>query len=299
MADDSRVFDRESLKAHRRRVLRRTGEPADFLARIVSEDLADRLRAVTRNFEIAVDLGGVAGAASDPILETAKIATLIRADDLVTPNDASLAGIPLTVDAEILPFADGSLDLVVSSLVLQYVNDLPGTLVQIRKALKPDGLFLGTVIGGDTLTELRIALAEAEIEVTGGISPRVAPALDVRDAGALLQRAGFALPVVDRDPLVVRYDTLFDLARDLRAMAASNCLVERRRAPTPKALFLRAAQIYAEKFSDPDGRIRATFEVISLSGWAPHESQQQPLRPGSARASLADALDPTKPNDAG
>ncbi|MCW2306796.1 class I SAM-dependent methyltransferase [Rhodobium gokarnense] len=297
MADDSRVFDRELLKTRRRRALARSGEPADFLARIVAEDLAERLKAVTRDFDIAVDLGGIAGAATGAILETGKVDMLIRADDLAGGGPAP--GIPITIDAEILPFAESSLDLVVSSLSLQFVNDLPGTLVQIRKALRPDGLFLGTVIGGDTLSELRIALTEAEIEVTGGISPRVAPALDVRDAGALLQRAGFALPVVDRDALTVRYDTLFDLARDLRAMAAANCLAERRRAPTPKALFLRAAEIYAEKFSDPDGRIRATFEVISLSGWAPDESQQKPLKPGSARASLADALNTEKPSDAG
>nr|WP_207189531.1 methyltransferase domain-containing protein [Rhodobium orientis] len=286
------------MKARRRRALARSGEPADFLARIVAEDLAERLAAVTRDFDIAIDLGGIAGAATDAILETGKVATLIRADDLVAAGDSPAAGLPLTIDAETLPFAEGALDLVVSSLSLQFVNDLPGTLVQIRKALKPDGLFLGAVLGGDTLSELRIALAEAEIEVTGGISPRVAPALDVRDAGALLQRAGFALPVVDRDALVVRYDTLFDLARDLRAMAAANCLAERRHTPTPKALFLRAAEIYAEKFSDPDGRIRATFEVISLSGWAPHESQQQPLRPGTAKTRLAEALDPARPNDA-
>ena len=179
-----------------------------------------------------------------------------------------------------------SLDLAVSGLAFQFVNDLPGVLAQIRRALKPDGLLLAAMIGGDTLTELRQSFASAEAECEGGVSPRVAPFADLRDVGALLQRAGFALPVTDVDRVVVRYDSAFALMPDLRRMGATNILVERRRTPTRRATLLRMAQIYGERFADPDGRIRATFDIIWLSGWAPHESQQKPLQPGSAKASL-------------
>ena len=182
------------------------------------------------------------------------------------------------------------IDLAVSALALQFVNDLPGVLAQIRRALKPDGLLLAAMIGGDTLTELRQSFAAAEAELEGGVSPRVAPLADLRDVGALLQRAGFALPVTDVDRIVVRYDNAFALMQDLRRMGATNVLVERRRAPTRRATLLRMAQIYGERFADADGRIRATFDVIWLSGWAPHESQQKPLKPGSAKASLAEAV---------
>ena len=170
------------------------------------------------------------------------------------------------------------------------MNDLPGTLIQIRRALKPDGLFLAALIGGDSLTELREAFAEAESEIEGGVSPRVAPFADVRELGALLQRAGFALPVVDSDRLTVRYQSVFALMRDLRRMGATNVLIERRRTPLRRATLQRMAEIYAQRFADPDGRVRATFEIAWLSGWVPHESQQKPLKPGSARARLADAL---------
>ena len=178
----------------------------------------------------------------------------------------------------------------VSALALQFVNDLPGTLVQIRRVLKPDGLFLAALIGGETLTELRQSFAAAESEVEGGVSPRVAPFADLRDLGALLQRAGFALPVTDIDRVSVRYDSVFALMHDLRRMGATNTLIDRRRVPLRRATLMRMAEIYSERFSDADGRLRATFEIVWLSGWAPHSSQQQPLRPGSAKARLADAL---------
>ncbi len=194
------------------------------------------------------------------------------------------------LESEPLPCEAESLDLVVSALALQFVNDLPGVLAQIRRALKPDGLLLAAMIGGETLTELRQSFAAAEAECEGGVSPRVAPFADLRDVGALLQRAGFALPVTDVDRVVVRYTDAFALMQDLRRMGATNILRERRRTPTRRATMLRMAQIYGERFADPDGRIRATFDVIWLSGWAPHESQQQPLRPGSAKASLAEAV---------
>jgi SAM-dependent methyltransferase len=170
------------------------------------------------------------------------------------------------------------------------VNDLPGALIQIRRALKPDGLLLAAMLGGDTLFELREAFAVAESEIEGGVSPRVAPFVDLRDAGALLQRAGFALPVTDIDRLTVRYDTAFNLINDLRRMGATNPMLERRRVPLRRATLTRMAHIYAERFADADGRVRATFDIVWLSGWAPHTSQQQPLRPGSARTRLADAL---------
>jgi SAM-dependent methyltransferase len=191
---------------------------------------------------------------------------------------------------EALPLSPQSLDLVISALALQFVNDLPGVLAQIRRALKPDGLLLAAMIGGDSLTELRQAFAAAEAEREGGVSPRVAPFADLRDIGALLQRAGFALPVTDVDRVVVRYGNAFALMQDLRRMGATNVLIERRRTPTRRATLLRMAEIYAERFADADGRIRATFDIIWLSGWAPHASQQQPLKPGSAKASLAEAV---------
>jgi len=174
------------------------------------------------------------------------------------------------------------------------VNDLPGALIQIRRALKPDGLFVGCLLGGATLTELRTAFMQAESEIEGGASPRVAPFADVRDLGSLMQRAGFALPVTDSESVTVRYDDPFALMRDLRGMGLTNALVARRRAPLKRAVLMRAAQVYAERFADPDGRLRATFEYIWLSGWSPHESQQKPLRPGSAKMRLADALGTTE-----
>jgi SAM-dependent methyltransferase len=219
--------------------------------------------------------------------------------ELWTPGEGNLPRArfsPLTRIAladsldEALPLRPESLDLVISALALQFVNDLPGVLAQIRRALRPDGLLLAAMIGGDTLTELRQSFAAAESECEGGVSPRVAPFVDLRDVGALLQRAGFALPVTDVDRVVVRYDNAFALMADLRRMGATNILLERRRTPTRRATMLRMAQIYVERFADPDGRIRATFDVIWLSGWAPHESQPKPLRPGSATASLKEAV---------
>jgi SAM-dependent methyltransferase len=203
---------------------------------------------------------------------------------------ASARGLAVVADEEMLPLREASVDLVVSALSLQTVNDLPGAFVQIRRALKPDGLFLAALLGGETLTELRQSFVAAEVELEGGLSPRVAPFADIRELGALLQRAGFALPVTDVDRVTVRYASVFALMHDLRRMGGGNPLFERRRSPLRRATLMRMAQIYGERFADADGRIRATFEIVWLSGWAPHASQQQPLRPGSARARLADAL---------
>jgi SAM-dependent methyltransferase len=278
------IFDRTLLRARRARA-QRLGV-ATFLIDRVAEDLAARLSAVLRKFELVADVGTPAAAVRE------RLAGLVGHIVAVEPT-LSLAGQgnPVVVaDTETLPFRDDSLDLVVSALALQFVNDLPGTLIQIRRALKPDGLFLGALVGGESLAELRAAFAEAEAEMEGGASPRVAPFADLRDLGALLQRAGFALPVTDVDRVAVRYESPLALMHDLRRMGAGNVLIERRRKPLRRATLRRVLEIYAERFSDPDGRIRATFEIVWLSGWAPHKSQQQPLKPGSARARLADAL---------
>ena len=282
------IFDRRLLRARRARAA--ALGPATFLIERAADDLAGRLSAVLRKFDLAVDLGTPSGAVRRALAD--QMGGQVNAIVAVDAIAAHVAGERLAVvaDEETLPFRDGSLDLVVSALALQFVNDLPGTLIQIRRALKPDGLFLAAMIGGDSLTELRVAFAEAEAEVEGGVSPRVAPFADLRDLGALLQRAGFALPVTDVDRVTVRYASPLALLHDLRRMGAGNALIERRRAPLRRATLRRALDIYAARFADADGRIRATFEIVWLSGWAPHESQQQPLAPGSAKTRLADAL---------
>jgi SAM-dependent methyltransferase len=267
------LFDRSLLRARQDRASR--SGPAAFLLDRVSEDMEERLHAVLRDFSDVADIWTPGEVLRKPSSDRFK----------------SFAQISLSDSGhETLPFQPESLDLVVSALAFQFVNDLPGVLAQIRRALRPDGLLLAAMIGGDTLTELRQSFAAAEAECEGGVSPRVAPFADLRDLGALLQRAGFALPVTDVDRIVVRYDSAFALMADLRRMGATNILVERRRMPTRRATLLRMAQIYGERFADADGRIRATFDVIWLSGWAPHDSQQKPLQPGSAKASLAEAV---------
>ncbi len=257
----------------------------------VAEELVARLSTVRREFRAVVDLGTPYPLAAQALRAALPEAWLVRAAPIV---EAGRAGgwHRVAADDEAQPFRAESFDLAVSLLALQAVNDLPGVLVQIRRMLKPDGLFLACLLGGQSLTELRQALFEAEAEMTGGASPRVAPFSDLRDLGGLLQRAGFALPVTDVDTVVVRYASPFGLFADLRAMGATNALMQRSRRPMRRGLLMRAAEVYAGRFADADGRMRATFEIVWLSGWAPHESQQKPLRPGSARASLAEALKP-------
>jgi len=281
------IFDRPLIRRRQQRAA--ALGPATFLLDRVAEDLADRLAAVLRRFDVAVDLGTPGNAMQRALARVGSVGDVIGAGVASKANEGA-ARLGLVADEEALPFGDASLDLVVSALALQFVNDLPGALVQIRRALKPDGLFLAALCGGDTLTELRQSFAAAESDIEGGISPRVAPFVDLRDLGALLQRAGFALPVTDVDRLVVRYDSAFALMHDLRRMGATNALLARRRTPLRRATLLRMAEIYSQHFADADGRMRATFEVVWLSGWAPHPGQQQPLRPGSAQARLADAL---------
>jgi SAM-dependent methyltransferase len=277
------IFDRALLRARRRRAA--ASGPATFLLERVADEFADRLAAVMRRFDLAADIGTPTDAVRAALEKLGSVGTIIGSGSELDEEQKSVVA-----DEEALPFRDASLDLIVSGLALQFVNDLPGVLVQIRRALKPDGLFVAALLGGETLTELRQSFAAAESEVEGGASPRVAPFADLRELGALLQRAGFALPVTDVDRVTVRYDTVFGLMHDLRRMGATNALLARRRTPLRRATLVRMAEIYAERFAAGDGRLRATFEIVWLSGWAPHPDQQKPLRPGSAKTRLADAL---------
>lgn len=285
MAQSPILFDRDLLRVRRARAAAQG--PAEFLLDRVAVELMERLAVVLRKFEFAVDLG----TPGDTVRHALKnVVGTVVAVDAWPGLRAGKTTLAVSADLEALPFRDGAFDLAVSALALQFVNDLPGTLTQIRRALKPDGLFLAALIGGISLVELREAFAEAEAEVEGGASPRVAPFVDVRELGTLLQRAGFTLPVTDIDRLTVRYESPLALMHDLRRMGATNVLAERRRVPLRRATLRRMMEIYGERFADADGRVRATFEIVWLSGWAPHESQQKPLAPGSAKTRLADAL---------
>lgn len=258
-----------------------------FLHRRVVADLADRLEAIPRPFPRALALGG-GGLFSEEVRARPKLSA--RIGDIVEADIAS----GIEIDPEHLPFAEESFDLIVSPLLLHTVNDLPGALIQIRRALKPDGLMLAALFGGETLTELRVALIEAESQITGGAGPRVAPFADLQDVAGLLQRAGFALPAADRDVVTVRYGEPMQLLADLRAMGETAALTERTPRALSRRILARAFELYRERFSDADGRVRATFEVLTATGWAPHERQQKPLKPGSANARLADALKTTE-----
>ena len=286
--DPVRIFDR-ALLARRRARVAASAARHDFLLARVADDLAERLSIVRRTFPLAANIGAHHGLVSQRISGIAGVAHIVDVDETAQ----LLAGAPgwrVVADDEALPFADASLDLVVSGLSLQLVNDLPGALVQIRRALKPDGLLLASMLGGATMHELREAWLTAEAEISGGASPRVAPFADVRDMGALLQRAGFALPVVDSETVTVTYANPLALMQEVKAMGASNMLMARRRTPVTRGLLMRAAEIYAQRFAGADGRVPATFEILTLTAWAPDASQPQPLRPGSATTRLADAL---------
>jgi SAM-dependent methyltransferase len=282
------VFDRALVRRRRERAVL-SGDKSDFLFVEVSRRLADRLSDVTRSFDLGVDLGSRGGHMAQAAMATGKVAHLFAAD----PSPALAARLPVpavAADEEALPFASASLDLVLSALALHWVNDLPGALLQVRRALRPDGLFLGAMLGGETLWELRQALTEAELQVTGGVSPRVSPMADLRDMAGLLQRAGFALPVADRDSFTVSYADPLALMRDVAAMGEGNAARLRQHGPIPRAVVAMAADLYARRNAMTGGRVRATFEVLYLSGWAPADSQQRPLRPGEAKHRLADAL---------
>ena len=285
------IFDRALINRRLDRAWARAaaGGGADFLIARAATELGDRLSLIKRRFPLAADFGSPGPHGAAQLMAGGQVDRVVR----VAPTLVSLgAGAFLSAvgDLERLPVAEGRFDLAVSLMALQTVNDLPGALIQIRRALKADGLLMAAVLGGDSLTELRQSLTIAESEVLGGASPRVAPFVDVRALGGLAQRAGLALPVVDLDRATVRYASLIGLLNDLRAFGGANALKARSRRPLRREVLVRAAAVYAERFSDPDGRLRATFDCLWLSGWAPHESQPKPLKPGSATKRLADAL---------
>ncbi len=286
--EPTQIFDRRLLALRRSRAAP-AAEAHDFLLARTADDLADRLEIVRRAFPLAANIGAHHGLLSRRIKGIASVTNVVSVDSTAALV-AHAGGMRVVADEDALPFADASLDLVVSGLSLQLVNDLPGALIQIRRALKPDGLLMAAMLGGGTLRELREAWLAAEAEISGGASPRVAPFADVRDMGALLQRAGFALPVVDSETVTVNYANPIAVMREVKAMGASNMLVARRRTPVTRRLLLRAAEIYSERFAGADGRVPATFEILTLTAWAPDESQPKPLKPGSAQARLADAL---------
>lgn len=278
------VFDRRQITRQRARSV---AAPAthNFLIDWTMNQLADRLNVVRRRFPVCAQIGARGSALS---ADDFGISTQIFSDSAIEPLKGKANGV--LCEEDFFPFAAQSLDLVVSALNLHTVNDLPGALLQIRNSLKADGLFVAGILGGETLHELRTCLNEAELELSDGITPRVAPFADKPQMGSLLQRAGFSLPVIDSDIVTVTYESIFPLMHDLRLMGEGNAIAERRKSFTRRALFLRAGELYAQKFSEPDGRIRASFEIIFLLGWAPHESQQKPLRPGSAETRLATFL---------
>jgi NADH dehydrogenase [ubiquinone] 1 alpha subcomplex assembly factor 5 len=282
------VFDRRAVRRHRDRAA--PGFAAhDFLKREVAERLADRLADITRRFPLALDLGAHDGTLAAALNGRGGIERLVQCD-LSPAMLARAGGLRLAADEELLPFAGESFDAVLSVLSLHWVNDLPGTLIQVNRCLKPDGLFLGAMFGFGTLAELRDAWHAAELEREGGVSPRVSPFAELQDAAGLLQRAGFALPVADIEPITVTYADPLQLMAELRGMGETNAVLERRKAFTRRGTLLAAAGAYRDRFVAGDGRVPATFQVVWLTAWKPHASQQKPLRPGSAAARLADAL---------
>jgi NADH dehydrogenase [ubiquinone] 1 alpha subcomplex assembly factor 5 len=288
--EQARIFDRRLLRERRARSARDL-HAHDFLLSEIAERLCDRLSDIARSFPLALDLGARDGLLARTLQGRGGIETLVQCDPApVNARRTTQAGPSLVADEELLPFQAQCFDAVLSNLALHWVNDLPGALAQIRNSLKPDGLFLASLFGAGTLAELRTCLMEAELAELGGASPRVSPFAELQDAAGLLQRASFALPVADVDTLTVTYGDFFALLRDLRGMGETNALIERLKHPTRRTIFARAAAIYQDRFADRDGRLRATFQVLFLTGWAPHESQQQPARRGSGQASLKDVL---------
>ncbi len=292
MTELMNVFNRSSVRHHRDRAAVKLGEH-DFLFRETADRLADRLRDVTRTFPVALDLGCHGGEICRAVNGLNGIDTVVHCD--LSPAMAKQArhinSAPTVCgDEEVQPFADEVFDLVLSNLSLHWVNDLPGAMSQVRRSLKPDGLFLAAMLGGQTLHELSSALSKAEIEIEGGLSPRFSPVAELKDVGNLLTRAGFSLPVADREIITVSYPNAFKLISDLRGMGETNANVLRRTHFSRRSTLLRAMEIYVEDFADPDGRVPATFEILFLSAWAPHESQPKPLARGSGKMQLADAF---------
>jgi SAM-dependent methyltransferase len=296
MTDDHRLFDRALLRKRRARFAHEVGARENLIA-YVAREIAERIEIMLRKFPLALDLGAYHGLLGRRVADLKSVGEMVYAESVLAY--AELCPRPaLVCDEDLLPFKDESFNLIVSGLALHRVNDLPGALVQIRRALKPDGLFMAAALGGRALFELREALIEAEGEVTGGASPRVSPFGDVREYGALLQRVGFALPVADIETLEVVYPSPRELMREVRALGGGNVLMARSKAPLSRRTLERAEAIYRERHGTPDGKVTATFEFVFMSGWAPDASQQKPLKPGSASHRLADALH-TKERSAG
>jgi NADH dehydrogenase [ubiquinone] 1 alpha subcomplex assembly factor 5 len=271
------LFDRRAWRLHRERAATRS---VDFLHDEVADRLIDRLDLVNREFADILDLGARSGALSRLLAARGGCERVVTAEPSL--RLAQMAPAPsVRADPELIPFSDASFDLVASGLALHWCGDLPGALVQIRRVLKPDGLLLAAMFGGSTLVELRTALFEAELAEEGGVSPRVSPTTELSDAAALLQRAGFAMPVADSETITVTYPSLLALIHDLRGMGETNALTARRRFLS-RATLARAGAIYAERFGDAEGRITATFEVLFLTSWAPHPDHARP-RPGPRR----------------
>ena len=289
MSERPDPFDRPALRRRRDRAAPGLAG-FDFLFAEIAERLIDRLNDSARRFPLALDLGCRTGLIARTLAGEGGIERLVSLDPSLAMVRQFEGGGRVVAEEEWLPFAPHSFDVVLSNLSLHSANDLPGALIQARQALRPDGLFLAALFGGETLVELRQVLMEAELAETGGVSPRVAPMVGVREAGMLMQRAGFALPVIDSDRITVSYGDLFALMRDLRGMGESNVLADRLRRPASRMVFARAAADYASRFTGADGRLQATFEVIFLTGWAPDASQPQPLKPGSGQVSLASVL---------
>jgi SAM-dependent methyltransferase len=267
---DPIIFDRAQVRRQRDRAAA-TLAGHDFLIRESADRLVDRLEDVTRGFPLALELGCHGGELAERLRGRFGIETLVSCD--LSPRMAERAkrggALAAAADEEALPFAEGRFDLVISNLSLHWVNDLPGALLQIRRALKPDGLFVASMLGGETLKELRQAMMEAELAEEGGVSPRVSPFVDVKDAGALLQRAGFSLPVTDIDDVTVTYGNPMTLLADLRGMGETNAVKVRRKGFTRRATLMRALSLYHERFAGPDGRMPASFQILTLTGWTP------------------------------
>jgi SAM-dependent methyltransferase len=296
MSDERLLFDRHLLRKRRARFAHEIGE-REFLIAYVAREIKERVEIMLREFPRALDLGAYHGLLGCTVATLPSVGEMIYAESAF--EYATLCPRPaLVCDEDLLPFKDASFNLVVSGLALHRVNDLPGSLIQIRRALAPDGLFMAAALGAGALIELREALIEAEDEMEGGASPRVSPFGDVRSYGALLQRAGFALPVADAEVLKVTYPSPRDLMREVRALGGGNVLMARKRAPLARRTLARAEDIYRTKHGTADGKVTATFEFVFMSGWSPDASQQKPLQPGSAKQRLADALN-TKEVSAG
>jgi malonyl-ACP O-methyltransferase BioC len=291
MVEPMIVFNRRTIRKHRARAAANL-EKHDFLFKETSERLCDRLDDIKRTFPLALDLGCRTGQIARTIAGRGNIKKLMQCD--LAPEMVARAetkGNPrLVVDEEALPFKNSAFDLIISNLTLHWVNDLPGTLLQARRTLKPDGLFLASILGGETLKELRTAMAEAEISEEGGLSPRISPMANIQDLAQLLQRAGFALPVVDTETITVMYTDIMSLMLDIRSMGESNAVIENRKGLMKKSTMAAAALNYSRNFTDNNGKMPATFQILTMTGWAPDASQQKPLKPGSASYSLIDAL---------